>query len=1149
MSGLNVVTSNRLENLVRLLADRIEDRPRSPFEEEVILVQSKGMERWISMNLARRFGIWANARYPFPNAFVNELFQTILPDVDEETGFRPRYLRWNLFELIPRLLDRAAFVTLSEYLDGSDQSLKLYQLSSHIADLFDQYLFYRPDMITGWERGEEKHWQAELWRALVAKLSPRHRAYFRERFIERLESGDFPRPGLPKRISLFGISVLPPYHLSIISALSKNCEVNLFLMNPTRGYWADIASDREIARRTVRNKQIYTARELHYEQRNSLLASMGKIGQEFFELVDDIEAADLIDVSEAPAHRGLGPMAHRDPSAAARRRSGFSHPRRTSAELSRTASAGNAAPRPRHLLADIQSDIFDLREPERDDLHILAPEDRSIQIHNCHSPMREVEVLHDRLLGFFDADPNLRAEDILVMAPAIDTYAPFIHAVFDDTSLTRIPYNISDRNVVGESQIIGAFFSLLSLPESRYNVLNVMDILGSEPLRCKLELSESDLSRIKKWFLDTRIKWAVDGRNRGQLGFPADDQNTWFSGLSRLLLGYAISDADLYRDILPYTDVGGIEDTRILGTVVTFMQRLFEYGEQLTQPHSLGEWSGILSSMLSEFFNEDGGTVREIGTIRNCIDALLDVQQSSDVSTPVKIDIIRTCLKTALSNQILHFGFLSGGVTFCSMLPMRSIPFKVICLLGMNESDFPGTTETLGFDRMAENRRIGDRSKTLDDRYLFLETLLSAREVLYISYVGQNIRSGSPIAPSVLVSGLIDYVDRNAECSQKGADEKPSEGLIVMHPLQAFSERYFREEPTPATLSGQPDPVPNQRAGSPGVPRLFSYSRANFDGAKALMGGREEERPFVATGISPQEEALKAVDLTDLSRFFQHPVKYFLRNRLGVRLEIRSDVVDPREPFTLSGLESYSLAQELLDRAEGDEDLLALFPKIKARGILPHGTAGSVVYRELVRDIKSFLHRFRSLDRGSYIGVKDLELTLGDFRVTGRLELWENGLFTRRFAKAKANDEIALWICHLAFSAARQSWPDNASIREARSTFLARDKALRFKEVDEPEGLLSRLLDIYWSGLRFPVAFFPETSLCFCRRIFSNAPREKALRAAEGKWLGDFVRGEGDDPYYRRIYGATPPLGTDFQDTAQTILMPLLNHSIKGRGP
>ena len=1140
MSGLNVTISNRMESLIRLLGDRLETQPLLPLEEEVIIVQSKGMERWISLNLARRFGIWANARYPFPNAFVHDLFSAMLPESEEELGFRPEYLRWNLFELIPQLLDRTAFVSLSEYLDRSEGSLKLYQLSSQIADLFDQYLVYRPDMITGWERGEENHWQAELWRALVSKLSAHHRAYLREQLIEKLESENYPVNGLPKRISLFGISVLPPYHLSIINALSKICEVNLFLMNPTKGYWADITSDREIARRTVRNDQIYTARELHYEQRNSLLASMGKIGQEFFELVEEVEVTELIDASEPPV-RGSPVRLSRAQSEG--RTPPPPHPSAAGATADRghpsAASADREHPSAGHLLTQIQADIFELREPNRDDLPLLDPEDRSLQIHNCHSPMREVEVLHDQLLGLFDGDADLRGEDILVMAPGIDTYAPFIHAVFDDASVTRIPYNISDRNVVRESQIIDAFFSLLALPEKRYNVLHVMDMLESEPIRRRLELSESDLSRIKKWLLETGIKWGVDGEYRDQLGFPEDDQNTWSGGLNRLFLGYAISDDDLYQDVLPYTDVGGIEDTRILGSVVACMQKLFAYGEQMAGSHNLGEWGEILGSMLSEFFVEEAGTVREIGTIRNCVDSLLDVQQSTGVNTPVEIDIIRTFLNSALSSQILHFGFLSGGVTFCSMLPMRSIPFKVICLLGMNESDFPGMTQTLGFDRMGEDRRIGDRSKTLDDRYLFLETLLSAREVLYISYVGQNIHSGSPVAPSVLVSGLVDYVDRNFTCS--GSDYPPSESLIISHPLQAFSERYFRTDPA--------DTTSDQPSGSRDGRKLFSYSQASFDGAKVLAGGTGGRKPFVTTGISLPDEDLKTIDLTELVRFFRHPVKYLLFNRMGVRLDIRSDVVDPREPFFLSALERYSLAQELLERAEAGEDLPALFPKIKARAILPHGTAGSVLYREIVRDVMDFLHRFKSLETGSYIGIRQLELNLGDFRIIGSLELWENGLFVRRFAKAKANDEIALWIYHLAFNIARRKWQDNDSIVEARSTFLPRDSTVGFNKIDEPEPMLSQLLDLYWSGLRNPVPFFPETSFRFCRKIYDDASLENALRSAEGAWQGDFGPNEGDDPYYRRIYGTDIPLGANFQDTARAILMPLLTHRIKGTRP
>jgi exodeoxyribonuclease V gamma subunit len=1091
--GLNIITSNRLEVLIELLADRLEIPRRSPFRPEVILVQSKGMERWITMRLARRFGIWANSRFPFPNAFVQELFQDLLPDIAEDICFHPRFLTWKLVDLIPRLLDRSSFVTLAEYLERADPSLKLYQLASRIADLFDQYLFYRPDMITAWERGEENHWQAELWRALVERQTPYHRARLREILLERLESGSFDRGALPDRISLFGISVLPPYHLDIIGALSRHCEVNLFLMNPAKDYWADIASDREIARRTVREKRIYTARELHYERQNALLASMGKMGQEFFELIEDLEEAGSAQEFEQPSSS--------------------------------------------HLLSLVQSDIFNLSEPGGESPHVLLSGDRSIQIHSCHSPMREVEVLHDLLLSFFEADPGLNPEDILVMAPDIDVYVPFIHAVFTDPSLTRILYNMSDRSVVRESPVIAAFFSLLALPEDRYNVLRVLDILESESIRKKLDLSETALSRIKRWLLDTRIKWGIDDRDREKLGLPAEDQNTWHSGLSRLLLGYSLSGEDLYSGILPYPQIEGSEEAGILGALAAFMQRLFAFGQKLREPHNPGEWGRLLAVMLSEFFFESEDTAREIEMIHVCLEGLTEVQQRTDPRSAVGIDVIRCYLRSALSKQNLHFGFLSGGVTFCSMLPMRSIPFRVICLLGMNEADFPRTTQSLGFDLMADSPRIGDRSRNLDDRYLFLETLLSARDALCISFVGQSIREGKPIPPSVLVSELLDYIDRNVRWPDGAAGERPADRLLVVHPLQAFSFKYFLRKP----FAGKGLPGKDV----PDVSRLFSYSRENYEAARVLRGERTEERPFVAHDISPPEEALRIVDLKELWRFFRHPVKYLLGKRMRLRLELTEETADPREPFTLSGLERYDLAQELVERSMAGEDLEALLPVVRARGILPHRRAGEVAYQDLVSDVMDFSQRFEALSKGQYVGTQEIELELDSFRLRGHLELWERGQFRYRCADVKVSDEIALWIYHLAFNAALDRRASGSRIVRAQSTFLGRSGAVSFEPATGSAGLLRELLAIYWRGLSFPVAFFPQTSFRYSQAIFRGESEERALRAAEGVWSGGFVRGEGADPYYRLVYGESLPLGKDFQDTALKILIPLLQHRVK----
>ena len=425
MPGLKLFTSNRLEILAERLAEQFRPPLPSPFESEIILVQSKGMERWLSMELARHHGICANYRFPFPNRFVYDVFKKVIPDLPESSPFDPWVMTWKIMRLLPACLKRKGFESLRVYLGDERSSLKRFQLSSRIADTFDQYLVFRPEMILEWDQGAGDHWQAILWRELAKGDEKKHRAGLQKAFFEALRNNSVDLKNLPTRISVFGISALPPFHIEILSALSKFIDVNLFLMNPCREYWSDITSGREMKRIAEKmQKGDKVPKDLPLEKGNSLLASMGALGREFFNQIYGLGCDD----------QGV------------------------------SVDSGEES-----LLRAIQSDILNLRDRSGDARSKITESDDSIRIHSCHSPMREIEVLQDCLLALFEGDPDLRPRDILVMAPEIRIYAPFIQAVFslpaDDPR--RIPFSVADRGVREEGSLIDAFLNFLALGRSR----------------------------------------------------------------------------------------------------------------------------------------------------------------------------------------------------------------------------------------------------------------------------------------------------------------------------------------------------------------------------------------------------------------------------------------------------------------------------------------------------------------------------------------------------------------------------------------------------------------------------------------------------------------------------------------------------------
>ena len=1074
MPGLFLYTSNRLEKLAEKLAEVLSSPLSSPLQSEIIVVQSKGMERWVSMELARHHGICANIRFPFPNHFVYGIFRDVIPDIEEESPFDPEIMAWKVMQVLPPCLEGKGFESLRGYLQGDHSGLKRFQLSSRIADLFDQYLIFRPEMVLGWDKEADNHWQAVLWRELVKGNESKHRAALQKVFLETIQKSSDKLKNLPERLAVFGISAVPQFHMQVLAAISQYLEVNLFLMNPCREYWADIVSGREMKRFTGREKKKKVLpEELHLEKGNSLLASMGALGRDFFDLITALGCEEH-ESFEAPGDDGL--------------------------------------------LKSIQSDILNLVDRGRgaDEKKQVSEADASIQIHSCHSPMREVEVLQDRLLALFESDPALLPKDILVMTPDIETYAPYIQAVFSlQTGDPRwIPFSIADQGVRKESQLIDSFLALLDLHGSRMGVSQVLAILESPGVQRRFGLAEVDLELIHRWVKDTRIRWGIDGESRKELGLPEFSENTWRAGLDRMLLGYALpgQDEKMFMGILPYDLIEG-SDAPILGKFLGFMDRLFHSVKEMNEARSLQEWGEFLLKFVDGFFLTDGETERELLVIRRTIGDLASKQEAAGFREKVGLEVIKSYLRTRLEGEGFGFGFLSGGMTFCAMLPMRSIPFKVVCLMGMNDDSYPRQTKSLGFDLMAKNPRPGDRSRRKDDRYLFLETLLSARERLHLSYVGQSIQDNSPRPPSVLVSELLDYIDQGYEL-QEG---KILEHVVIKHRLQAFSPEYFKKSE-----------------------KLFSYSAENYEAARHAAGLREEPGPFIPTGLPEVTEEWKTVDVDQFCRFFGNPARYLLNKRLGIYLDDETGILDENEPFDLSGLDRYQLEQDLVSRVLQKVDLRDHHSAAKASGQLPHGAPGEWLYAQTCGQVNSFVRTVLPYLEKGPLEPLAADLSLEGFRLQGRIgNIYPNGLMFYRYANMRPQDRLTLWI-HLQIL---NLMPPRKPA--GKGLLICKDKVCTYEPVEGSEELLKTLLAIYRQGLIKPLHFFPRSSFAYAEAMEKHGDDGKALAAARRTWDSEFGMPERDDPYFCLCFSKVDPLTEEFRELAMEIFGPILRNETK----
>ncbi|CCP02058.1 exonuclease V gamma subunit [Erwinia amylovora Ea644] len=1115
-----VYHSNQLDVLKTLACWQIENQPlRDPLCSEVVLVQSPGMAQWLQMSLAEQFGIAANIDFPLPASFIWDMFVRVLPDIPKESAFNKSSMSWKLMAILPDMLPGEAFTMLRHYLSDDNDKRKLFQLASRVADLFDQYLVYRPQWLNGWEKGrlteglgEAQIWQAPLWAALVEYTrrlgQPEwHRANLYQRFISRLENSSSRPPNLPDRVFICGISALPPVYLQALQALGKHIDIHLLFTNPCRYYWGDIQDYGFLARLQSRHRRHYlddrpvpqfrnaeNASSLfndagEQQTSNPLLASWGKLGRDNLYLLAQMEPNEVFAFVDIEPTNLLQTL------------------KRDLLELED------------HAVIGLQKSEWENSRSKR----ILAADDRSLVIHLCHSPQREVEVLQDRLLAMMADDTTLTARDIIVMVADIDAYAPFIQAVFGNAPADRaVPFAISDRRASQAHPALQAFISLLSLPDSRFTAEEVLALLEVPAVASRFAIDEEGLRLLRHWVAESGVRWGLDDDGVRNLDLPATGQHTWHFGLTRMLLGYAMnSDAGDWQGILPFDESSGLI-AELAGNLAELLMQLNRWQQWLSEPRELDSWLPLCCRMLDDFFISDAETEAALALIEEQWQQVINYGVQAGYQQAVPLTLLRDELSSRLDQQRISQRFLAGPVNFCTLMPMRSIPFKVVCLLGMNDGVYPRTLPPLGFDLMSQQLQKGDRSRRDDDRYLFLEALNSAQQQLYISYIARSIQDNTERYPSVLVSELVEYISQSfclAEDSARDADasaEAVVEHLHHLHSRMPFAVENFHPQAEFRSFAAEWLP--------------------------AASGQGTAHPPFMQ--LLP-EESETVIDFDRLVRFWRHPVRAFFSLRLGVSFQLEEIGLPDAEPFSLNGLSRYQvnslLLNSLIDGKEGDK----LYARQRAAGALPYGAFGELFWQEQEAEMSELAARVR--EQRAAAESWEVSLTPGGFTLSGWLtQVQDNGLLRWRPGILNFQDGLTLWLEHLVYCAMGGS---------GSSLMLGRKESVwRFPPLaaDAAQQQLVDYIDGYRQGMRAPLLLTASggawLKACFDQKAGVLQHDDATQRQARGKllqcWQGNYqVEGEGSDPYLQRLLRRLDDDSVQ-EMSAQAVrwLLPLLLH-------
>ncbi|MBX9245520.1 exodeoxyribonuclease V subunit gamma [Actinotalea ferrariae] len=1095
---LHLHRSERADALIAPLAQVLAEPGGDPFAVDVVAVPTRGVERWVAQRLSHHLGtgddgesgICANVAFPSPARLVGEALATVLGiEADDDPWQRDR-LTWTLLDVLDDVADERRFGALGRHLgvgepDGPRRGRRL-QSAQHLAGLFSSYAAQRPAMVRAWAAGRDDDgsgspvpddlaWQPELWRRLRARVGSPSPA---ERLDDavRLLTAEPGAVDLPSRLSVFGPTRLPEDQRQVLHALARHRDVHLWLPHPSPALWAEVEGARAVTPAGA-DAPLWHRREVPAVAAHPLLASMAR---DATELQLRLGALDGV----ASTH----------------------HP--------------SAEPAPT-LLGALQRRLRD-DAPDAPP-HALAADDRSVRVHACHGRARQVEVLREALLGLFADDPTLEPRDVVVMCPDIEAFAPLVAATFglapaDEAEPDVHPgrslrVRLADRSLRQTNPLLALVSRLLELADGRVTASDVVDLAGAEPVRRRFRFDDEDLDRIRQWAVDAGVRWGEDAARHERFGVPAP-QGTWATALDRILLGAAMAeDHRFVATAMPLDDVDST-DVDLAGRLAELVDRLAAVLADLDGVHAPAHWFDALDRALHLLADVGPADTWQDVEARMVLDDARQGALAGGASAPgagvtasdtsgaaaLRLTDVRALLAHRLRGRPTRAGFRTGALTVCSLEPMRAVPHRVVALLGMDDGAFPRGTSQDGDDVLLRDSLVGERDRRGEDRQLFLDAITAAQESLVVLYSGADERTGATRPPAVPVGELLDALDAAAAPPDGGPVRRH---VVVRHPLQTADERNFAD-------------------GALGRTGPFSFDALHHRAAEAARGERSGRTAFLDAPLPPVAEdgaTAGTVDLDDLVYALEHPVRAFLRQRLGVQLPGEVDELDDRLPLELDPLQRWAVGDRLLTAVLDGVELQQAVDAEWRRGLVPPGRLGTAVLKDVhaqVAPVADAAQRYLQPPAETI----DVDVTLPSGRkLVGTVTGVRGELVVRCvFSKLAAKHRLRAWIQLLALAADGPGRPRGA-VTIGRGKSSRPSAALSLLTAPEPEEarrLLDQLVALRDQALREPLPMPVATTCAYARTRAGGDGEVEALDSARKEWKDSF---ESQDAQHVLVWG------------------------------
>ncbi|MEE2033413.1 exodeoxyribonuclease V subunit gamma [Rhodococcus chondri] len=1054
---LTVHRAERTDVLADALAELLARPLADPFAREVVAVPARGIERWLTQRLSttlgatRGDGIAANIDFPSPARLVDEALSAASGTTAEDDPWHSSRVLWTLLDVIDDCLGEPWCAVLSRHLGhGHDdhRAGRRYATAAHLAELMRSYGLQRPSMIADWAAGRDTDgtgvalddhllWQPELWRRLRERIGTDSPSQRLDVLCARLRS-EPELVDLPERVSLFGPTRLNVVQGAVLSGLGAHRDVHLWIPHPSPAMWSSLSGTAPPPRRADDDSALAV--------RHPLLAALARDVREFQARLGALEPVEVVHAAPTP---------------------------------------------PATLLGRLQADIRADRVPAPGS----ASADGTVQVHACHGPTRQVEVLRESLLHLFRNDSTLEPRDVIVMCPDVETYAPLVQAAFGQDIVGhpghRLRVRLADRALRQTNPVLSVIAELLGLADGRVTASEVLDLAGTPPVRRRFTLDDDDLERLQEWTAEAGARWGLGVSQRRAFGLADFRQNTFATALDRILLGVTADESENeWLDLaLPLDDVDS-NDIDLAGRFAEYIDRLTVALLGLRGPQSAAQWSAALARALDLLVDVSDSEAWQLAQAHREIAAA--VEHSGAAS--LRLADVRAMLGTRLAGRPTRANFRTGELTVCTMVPMRSVPHRVVVLLGLDDDVFPRGAHIDGDDVLAQNPCLGERDPRSEDRQLLLDAIMSAGEKVLLFYTGADPVTGSPRPPAIPLSEVRDVV-----AVMVGADDPDADAIVRRHPLQPFDARNFLPE----------DP--------------FSFDTTALAGAVAAQ---HPSPPHVVSRAALCEtlEAPPAgdVDLAELVAFLVHPCQGFLRQRLGVRIPELDEAIADALDVDLDPLARWNLGDRMLEARLAGAPAAEFRAAEWRRGTLPPRALGERVLDEATDAVEALVAACSPVHAGES-GTVDVVVDLGDGRrLTGTVGGVHGTVIARStFSKLGPKHRLTAWVQLLAVAASGRPgrWQAVTTGRSRsrlpawRSTLLAPEDALE---------QLIRLVDLRDRGLHATVPMTTGASAEYAERRYRGDSVEMALEAADRMFGGNF--GDGRDRHVAYLYGGAATL-------------------------